>query len=58
MKNINQLYDERRRVRIYTTNGYQMVGYITGIEDDCIVFEMNGVEQIVYKHAISTIRPE
>lgn len=55
---LNKFCAERQTVRIWTTNGYQMSGVITDVGEDYIIFEMNGVEQLIYKHAISTIRKE
>lgn len=43
-------------VTIFTTNGFQMHGLIREIGKEAILFSDGGVEQMIYKHAISTIR--
>ena len=55
---INKACADGCRVRVWTTNGAQMAGVITMEKDKYILLEVNGVEHMVYKHAISTIRAE
>lgn len=45
-------------VSIYLTNGIKLSGIITGFDNYVLSLELNGVEQMVYKHAISTIIPQ
>lgn len=45
-------------VILYLMNGFQMRGRIKGFDGFSVTFEAdNGVVQLVYKHAISTISP-
>ena len=38
-------------------NGFQMRGVITGYDAFVVVLDSDGRQQIIYKHAISTIAP-
>ena len=49
---------ERRTVTLFLMNGFQMRGVITGFDDFVVVLTTDGKQQIIYKHAISTIVPE
>ena len=44
-------------VTMFLMNGFQMRGIITGIDAFVVVLEGDGKQQVVYKHAISTITP-
>ena len=44
-------------VTMYMVNGFQLRGLITGKDNFVIVFENDGKQQRVYKHAISTVSP-
>ena len=39
-------------------NGYQMRGVITAFDPYVVVVVSDGKQQVIYKHAISTIAPE
>lgn len=66
MTKINNLQDifltqarrERRNVTMFLMNGFQMRGFITGFDAFTVVLNSDGKQQIIYKHAISTIVPE
>ena len=49
---------ERRTVTLFLMNGFQMRGVITGFDAFVVVLTTDGNQQIIYKHAISTIVPE
>ena len=49
---------ERRTVTLFLMNGFQMRGVITGFDAFLVVLTTDGKQQIIYKHAISTIVPE
>ena len=55
---LTQARRERRPVTMFLMNGFQMRGYITGFDAFIVVLTSAGKQQIVYKHAISTIVPE
>ena len=42
---------------MFLMNGFQMRGTITGYDAFMVVLEGEGRQQVVYKHAISTIVP-
>ena len=46
------------RVTLFLMNGYQLRGVITAYDPDVVVVTSDGKQQIIYKHAISTIAPE
>ena len=45
-------------VTVFLINGFQMRGVITGFDAFTVVLTSDGKQQIIYKHAISTIVPE
>ena len=55
---LTQARRDRRRVTMFLMNGFQMRGYITGFDAFTVVLTSDGKQQIIYKHAISTIVPE
>ena len=46
------------RVTLFLMNGYQLRGVITAYDPYVVVVNSDGKQQIIYKHAISTIAPE
>lgn len=55
---LTQARRERRNVTMFLMNGFQMRGFITGFDAFTVVLNSDGKQQIIYKHAISTIVPE
>ena len=55
---LTQARRERRMVTMFLMNGFQMRGQITGFDAFTVVLTSDGKQQIIYKHAISTIVPE
>ena len=60
--NLQELFLTRaRRDRVPATlflmNGFQMRGVITGFDAFVVVLDSDGKQQVIYKHAISTIAP-
>ena len=45
-------------VTLFLMNGYQLRGIITGFDSFVVVLMTDSKQQIIYKHAISTIVPE
>lgn len=45
-------------VTMFLMNGFQMRGYITGFDAFTVILTSDGKQQVIYKHAISTIVPE
>ncbi|MFO7636976.1 MAG: RNA chaperone Hfq [Clostridia bacterium] len=54
---LNQLRRDRVGVVVFLVNGFQLRGFIKGFDNFVIVLEIEGKQQVVYKHAISTISP-
>ena len=48
----------RANVTMFLMNGYQLRGQITGFDPFVVVLITEGKQQVIYKHAISTITPE
>ncbi len=44
-------------VTLFLMNGFQMRGVITGFDAFVVTLDSDGRQQVVYKHAISTIAP-
>ena len=49
---------ERLPVTLFLMNGFQMRGVITGYDAFVVVLMTGDKQQVIYKHAISTIVPE
>jgi host factor-I protein len=54
---LNQVRKEHISVTLYLTNGFQLKGTVKGFDNFTVVLETDGKQQLVYKHAISTISP-
>jgi len=52
---LNQLRKERTIVTIHLVNGFRITGRIKGFDRFALLIENSGQEQMVFKHAISTI---
>ena len=60
--NLQELFLLRARrdkvpVTMFLMNGFQMRGTITGYDPFVVVLDSDGRQQVIYKHAISTIVP-
>ena len=44
-------------VTMFLVNGFQLRGIITGFDSFVVVLDSEGKQQVIYKHAISTIAP-
>ena len=42
---------------VFLVNGFQMRGTVRGFDPFTVVLESEGRQQLIYKHAISTIAP-
>lgn len=45
-------------VTVFLTNGFQMRGFIRGFDNFVILLETDGKQQMIYKHAVSTVIPQ
>ena len=60
--NLQELFLLRARrdkvpVTVFLMNGFQMRGIITGVDAFVVVLDSDGKQQVIYKHAISTVAP-
>ena len=44
-------------VTVFLMNGFQMRGVITGFDSFTVVLTADGKQNLIYKHAISTVSP-
>ena len=44
-------------VTMFLMNGFQMRGVITGFDQFVILLQSDGRQQMIYKHAVSTMTP-
>ena len=48
---------DRLPVTMFLMNGFQMRGVITGFDAFVVILDSEGRQQVIYKHASSTIAP-
>ena len=55
------IFKEVRRdkvpVTLFLMNGFQLRGIVTGFDSFVVVLVSDGKQQMIYKHAISTLAP-
>ena len=54
---LNEVRRERVPVTLFLMNGFQLRGVITGFDSFVVVLVSDGKQQMIYKHAISTLAP-
>lgn len=55
---LNQLRKESVPVTVFLLNGFQLRGQVKGFDNFTVLFESEGKQQLVFKHAISTFSPQ
>lgn len=55
---LNKLRKENISVTIFLSNGYQLKGLVKGFDNYTIILDIEGKQQVVYKHAILTMSPD
>lgn len=55
---LNQARKENVGVIIHLVNGFQLKGNVKGFDNFTVILDSMGKQQLVYKHAISTITPQ
>ena len=55
---LNQLRKENIPVTIFLVNGFQIRGTIKAFDNFTVVVDSEGRQQMLFKHAISTITPQ
>lgn len=54
---LNLARKERTPLTVFLVNGFQMRGTLTGFDAFVILLYSDGRQQMIYKHAVSTIVP-
>jgi len=54
---LNQARKEKLPLTMFLMNGFQLRGVVTGFDSFTVVLDTEGKQQLIYKHAISTIIP-
>ena len=54
---LNQARRDRSTVTVFLMNGFQLHGVVKGFDSFTLVLDSDGKQQLIYKHAISTIVP-
>jgi len=54
---LNQVRKDHVSITVFLVSGYQIKGYVKGFDNYIIVLDSEGKQQMIYKHAISTIIP-
>lgn len=54
---LNQARKDRTPLTVFLMNGFQMRGVLTGFDQYVILLSSDGKQQMIFKHAVSTITP-
>ena len=54
---LQEVRRDRVPVTLFLMNGFQLRGTITGFDSFVVVLLSDGKQQMIYKHAISTLAP-
>ena len=54
---LNRARTDRAAVTVFLVNGFQMRGVVRGFDSFVVLLECDGKQNLIYKHAISTIVP-
>ena len=54
---LNQARKDRLAVTMFLMNGFQLRGVIRGFDGFTVILDSDGKQQMIYKHAISTVVP-
>ena len=54
---LNQARKEKLAVTMFLMNGFQLRGIIRGFDGFTVILDSEGKQQMIYKHAISTVVP-
>ncbi len=54
---LNQARKENMLTTVFLVNGYQIKGIVRSFDNFTLMLEVEGKQQLVYKHAVSTIIP-
>lgn len=54
---LGEVIKEKVPVTLFLMNGFQLRGIVTGFDSSVVILVTDGKQQIIYKHAISTLAP-
>ena len=54
---LSEVRKDKVPVTLFLMNGFQLRGIITGFDSFVVVLVSEGKQQMIYKHAISTLAP-
>ena len=54
---LSEVRRDRVPVTLFLMNGFQLRGIVTGYDSFVVVLVTEGKQQMIYKHAISTLAP-
>ena len=54
---LNQARKEKMPVTVFLMNGFQIKGYVRGFDNYTVILDSDGRQQMIYKHALSTVVP-
>ncbi|MBE7001547.1 MAG: RNA chaperone Hfq [Ruminococcaceae bacterium] len=54
---LGEVLRDKIPVTLFLMNGFQLRGTITGYDNFVVVLVSDGKQQMIYKHAISTLAP-
>ena len=55
---LEALRQQAQNITVFLTNGFQMRGIVRGFDSFVVILESDGKQQMIYKHAISTLIPQ
>ena len=55
---LNQVRKTKTPVTIFLVNGVKLQGVVSWFDNFCVLLRRDGLSQLVYKHAISTVMPQ
>ena len=54
---LNQVRKDKVSLTVFLMNGFQMHGIIRAFDGFTVLLDTDGKQQLIYKHAISTVIP-
>jgi len=54
---LNYVRKNKTPLTVFLVNGVKLQGVITWFDNFCVLLRRDGISQLVYKHAISTLMP-
>jgi host factor-I protein len=54
---LNQARRDRLSVTVFLMNGFQLKGIVRSFDNFTLILDSDGKQQMIYKHAISTMIP-